>query len=74
MTLDEEILEDVEGARRSLEELEDQAYEARAAMHQAIRRLHATGGSMREIATALAMSHQRVHQIIGEEGIVEVEV
>jgi ATP-dependent protease Clp ATPase subunit len=29
---------------------------------------------MREIATALAMSHQRVHQIIGEEGIVEVEV
>jgi hypothetical protein len=28
---------------------------------------------MREIATALGMSHQRVHQIIGTEGIVEVE-
>jgi hypothetical protein len=73
MTLDEEILRDVETARDRLETLEDEAYEARAALHQAIRRLHATGGSMREIATALGMSHQRVHQIIGTEGIVEVE-
>jgi len=28
---------------------------------------------MREVATALGMSHQRVHQIIGEDGILEVE-
>ena len=73
MTLDEDVLRDVEAARDHLEALEDQAYEARAALHQAIRRLHATGGSMREIATALGMSHQRVHQIIGTDGIVEVE-
>ena len=73
MTLDEEILRDVEAARDRLEVLEDEAYEARATLHQAIRRLHAKGGSMREIATALGMSHQRVHQIIGTEGIVEVE-
>jgi hypothetical protein len=53
--------------------LEDQAYDARAGLHQSIRRLHAAGGSMREIATALAMSHQRIHQIIGADGIVEVE-
>src|SRR3954464_15420105 len=72
MTLDEDVLQDVETARDRLEALEDQAYEARAALHQAIRRLHATGGSMREIATALGMSHQRVHQIIGTEGIVQV--
>ena len=73
MSLDEHVLTDVEAARTRLEVLEDQAYEARAAFHQAIRRLHAAGGSMREIATALGMSHQRVHQIIGTEGIVEVE-
>ena len=73
MTLDEDVLRDVEAARDRLEALEDDAYEARAAFHQAIRRLHTTGGSMREIATALGMSHQRVHQIIGTEGIVEVE-
>src|SRR5687767_13832115 len=73
MTLDEGVLRDVEAARDRLEELEDAAYEARAALHQAIRKLHATGGSMREIATALGMSHQRIHQIIGTDGIVEVE-
>ena len=73
MSLDEHVLVDVEAARTRLEVLEDQAYEARAAFHQAIRRLHAAGGSMREIATALGMSHQRVHQIIGTDGIVEVE-
>ena len=73
MTLDEEILRDVEAARDRLETLEDEAFEARATLHQAIRRLHANGGSMREIATALGMSHQRVHQIIGADGIVEVE-
>jgi hypothetical protein len=32
--------------------------------HQAIRRLHTAGGSLREIAEALRLSHQRVHQII----------
>ena len=73
MTLDDGVLRDVEAARDHLEALEDAAYEARAALHQAIRKLHATGGSMREIATALGMSHQRVHQIIGTDGIVEVE-
>jgi hypothetical protein len=73
MSLDEHVLVDVEAARTRLEVLEDQAYEARAAFHQAIRRLHAAGASLREIATALGMSHQRVHQIIGTDGIVEVE-
>lgn len=73
VTLDERILHEVEQARLALESLEDQAYDARAGLHQAIRRLHAAGGSMREIAAALGMSHQRVHQIIGADGIVEVE-
>lgn len=73
MPLDEDVLHQVNAARDHLEALEDQTYEARATLHQTIRRLHTTGGSMREIATALGMSHQRVHQIIGTDGIVEVE-
>lgn len=73
MTLDEVVLAELESARDRLEALEHQAYDARATFHQAVRRLHNAGGSMREIATALAMSHQRVHQIIGEDAIVEVE-
>jgi hypothetical protein len=42
------------------------AYRAKVDYHQAIRRLHAAGGSLREIAEALHMSHQRVHQILDE--------
>jgi hypothetical protein len=42
------------------------AYRAKVDYHQAIRRLHAAGGSLREIAEALRLSHQRVHQIIDE--------
>jgi ClpX C4-type zinc finger len=42
------------------------AERARADYHHAIRRLHAAGASLREIAEALRLSHQRVHQIIDE--------
>ena len=73
MTLDEAILAAVEAKRRHLETLEDDVFEARADFHQSLRRLHSAGASMREIAAALGMSHQRVHQIIGEDEIVEVE-
>jgi len=37
---------------------------ARADLHYAIRAMHAAGGSMRAIAQAVGLSHQRVHQII----------
>jgi predicted transcriptional regulator len=40
---------------------------ARSDFHHAIRRLHAAGATMREIATAFGLSHQRVHQIVGED-------
>jgi hypothetical protein len=38
--------------------------DARTDYHQAIRRLHLAGGSLRDIAEALEVSYQRVHQII----------
>ena len=73
MTLDESVLAEVETVRERLERLEDETFAARATFNQSVRRLHTAGGSLREIATALGLSHQRVHQIIGEESIVEVE-
>jgi hypothetical protein len=57
-------LRDALTARDRLLHAEDHAEELRIAYHQSIRRMHATGASMREIAEALGLSHQRVHQII----------
>jgi ClpX C4-type zinc finger len=66
MTLDPQLVRDAERAREHLVVSQHAAERARADYHHAIRRLHAAGGSLREIAEALHLSHQRVHQIIGE--------
>ncbi len=44
------------------------AERASVAFQHAIRRLHASGASIREIAAALGISHQRVHQILDVTG------
>ncbi len=62
--MDEALLRDAELARDRLNEFEAQADRGRLELHQAIRRLHSAGRSMREIASALGLSHQRVHQIV----------
>lgn len=64
MTLDEGILKDAQGVREKLLDLQHQTDVARVDFHHLIRRLHAAGGSLREIAESLGLSHQRVHQII----------
>ena len=64
MTLDKEILNEARELRSRLVELQHDAVRAQLDYHHAIRRLHAGGGSMREIAEALDVSHQRVHQIV----------
>jgi hypothetical protein len=64
MTLDEATLNEARELRSSLLELQHEADRAKLDYHHAIRRLHAGGGSMREIAEALDLSHQRVHQIV----------
>jgi hypothetical protein len=46
-------------------ELERRCERAQADYHHAIRQLHLSGGTMREIAAALGVSHQRVGQIVG---------
>jgi Clp amino terminal domain, pathogenicity island component len=67
MTLDEKILSEAKELRDKLLDLQHEEERARADYQHAIRRLHAKGGSLREIADELGLSHQRVHQIVGEE-------
>jgi ClpX C4-type zinc finger len=66
MGLDPELVHEAEAAKERLAVSQHAAERARADYHLAIRRLHAAGGSLREIAEALRMSHQRVHQIVEE--------
>jgi ATP-dependent Clp protease ATP-binding subunit ClpA len=65
--MDEAILGEAKEARDRLIAAQREQDDARADYHHAIRRLHASGASMREIAEALGISHQRVHQIVDEE-------
>lgn len=50
--------------RDSYESALDEAEAKRAEFHEGVRRLHASGMTMRDIADALGISHQRVHQIV----------
>jgi hypothetical protein len=68
MVLDERLLQEARGAGERIAELEHETATATAAYHRAVRRLHVAGSSMREIAEALELSHQRVHQIVEESG------
>src|SRR3982750_3275668 len=64
MTLDEQVLAEAREVRQRLVDLESQTAHARVDYHHAIKKLHAAGGSLREIAEALELSHQRVHQLV----------
>ena len=64
MPVDHELLEAARAAEARLIDAERAADVARADFHHAVRRLQLSGGSMREIAGALGLSHQRVHQIV----------
>src|ERR671929_546351 len=64
MTLDDELLKEAKGVRERLLDLQHEVDRARVDYQHVIRRLHAAGGSMREIAEELGLSHQRVHQIV----------
>jgi hypothetical protein len=64
MTLDEAVLAEAREVRQRLVDLESKTAHARVDYHHAIKKLHAAGGSLREIAEALELSHQRVHQIV----------
>jgi hypothetical protein len=68
MVIDEGLLRQARESGARMADAAHQAELAKADYHHAVRRLHFAGASMREIADALEISHQRVHQIIEATG------
>ena len=68
MALNPELLDTARSAGAEVAEHERRALLARGEYHTAIRRLHLAGASLREIAEALSLSHQRVQQIVNASG------
>ena len=66
--MDETLLEEARQAEGRLIDAEHDAEVARAEFHRAVRRLHLHGASLRELADALKLSHQRIHQIVEAAG------
>jgi len=68
MTIDQGLLQKARAAGERLKELDRQTQLSKAEYHTLIRRLHLSGGSLREIAEVLSLSHQRVQQIVNTAG------
>jgi ClpX C4-type zinc finger len=65
---DPDLLAQAKAAEERLIDAEHATEVARADFHHAVRRLQLAGASLREIAVALGLSHQRVHQIVDAGG------
>ena len=68
MPVDEGLVRQAREAEAGVAAAETALELAKADHRHAIRRLHLAGASLREIAAALGLSHQRVHQIIDTTG------
>jgi hypothetical protein len=68
VVLDEELLRQARESAARWVDAQHQAEVAKADYHHAVRRLHFGGARLREIAEALEISHQRVHQIVESSG------
>ena len=68
MAVHPDLLKAARDAQARLVDAERAMDIARAEFRHAVRRMHLGGGSLREIADALGLSHQRVHQIVEEAG------
>jgi hypothetical protein len=65
MPLDSTLLTVAKEIHDRIIDLRRQVDQEQRGLRQAVRGLYAGGGSMREIAVGIGLSHQRVHQIIG---------
>ncbi len=68
MATDRALLQEAREARERLIRLQHETELAQVDYQHAIRRLHAGGASLREIADELGLSFQRVHQIVDVAG------
>jgi len=66
--MEDGLLEQAKLAGARLADAERNVLLARADYHTAIRRLHLAGTSLRDIAQALSLSHQRVQQVVHAAG------
>ena len=66
--MNDDLLGEARRAQERLIDAERDADVARAEFYRAVRRLHLHGASLRELASSLGLSHQRVHQIVEEAG------
>jgi hypothetical protein len=69
MPVDQNLLLEASAAAGRVTELEDQLAGAKSEYRRTVQRLHLAGASMREIADALGISHQRIHQIVEDGGV-----
>ncbi len=68
MPLDPTLLGKARRAEAAVADRERALADARADYHSAVKRLHLAGAPLREIAAALGLSHQRVHQMVRDTG------
>ena len=62
--VDEKLLAEARQAQERLKDLEQEADGARAEFHHAVRRLVAEGSRRRDVAAALGLNGQQLHQIV----------
>src|SRR5260221_5657850 len=68
MVIHAPLLQKARAAAARLAETEHQVETARPEYHAIVRRMHLAGSSLREVAKALELSHQRVQQMVGGAG------
>ena len=64
MSIDNRLLEQAQAASARIATAQHEVDTARIGFQRAVRALYLNGGSLREIADALGLSHQRLHQLL----------